>query len=81
MLIRLPDYINLPLSTGTYTAGFCHDLLRTLLKSNHEAARKFVIEEVLVNEDEDITTIILDPGEGIIFGIDIYIHDEYVHPE
>ena len=76
-MVRLPDDINLPLSTGTYTTGFCHDLLRTLLKSHHEAARKFVIEEVLVNEDEDIATIILDAGEGIIFGIDIYVHDSY----
>ena len=78
-MVRLPDDINLPLSTGTYTTGFCHDLLRTLLKSHHEAARKFVIEEVIVNEDEDITTIILDAGEGIIFSMDINVHDSHVH--
>ncbi len=80
-MVRLPDDINLPLSTGTYTTGFCHDLLRTLLKSHHEAARKFMIEEVIVNEDDDITTIILDAGEGIIFSIDINVHDSYVHRE
>ena len=40
-----------------------------------------MIEEVIVNEDEDITTIILDAGEGIIFSIDINVHDSYVHRE
>ena len=40
-----------------------------------------MIEEVIVNEDEDTTTIILDAGEGIIFSIDINVHDSYVHRE
>ena len=40
-----------------------------------------MIEEVIVNEDDDITTIILDAGEGIIFSIDINVHDSYVHRE
>lgn len=75
MLIRLPDEINLPLSAGTYTTGFSHDLIRTLLKSHHKAAQNFKIEEVLVNEDEDITTLIFDGGEGIIFKIDIETYD------
>ena len=75
MLIHLPSDINLPLSAGTYTTGFSHDLIRTLLKSHHEAAKKFKIEEVLVNEDEDITTLIFDGGEGIIFKIDIETYD------
>ena len=70
-MIRLPAHISRPLSATSYTKTFTDDLIRTLLKSHHEASRKFKIEEVIVDEEEDITSLILDGGEGLIFRIDI----------
>jgi hypothetical protein len=85
-MIRLPPHIRTPLirppgtDAGfptTYTSSFAYELIITLLKTRHESAHKFKIEEVLVNEDEDITTLIFDGGEGIIFKIDIETYDFY----
>ena len=83
-MIRLPPHIRTQLirTQGTdagfpttYTSSFAYELIITFLKTRHESAQKFKIEEVLVNEDEDITTLIFDGGEGIIFKIDIETYD------